>query len=302
MELSRAGNVYFDRQRPWELVRADLVRCGTVLNVCLQVIQGLAVLMGPYLPFKAQELWEMLGMPGQVEHQSWRDIEIPAEAGRPIPSPHPLIAKLDADDVARKLGLPTMAEIQAEMEEAAANACPADILDLVIGRITSVEAHPDADKLWVMRVDLGDLGLRTLVAGLRGHYSEEELAGSTIVVVANLQPAKLRGVRSEGMLLAAEDEDGTVSLLRPAGAASPGDRLWSPVPPDGKGLVEFKRFMEISLLTADREGVGEARFKEGLEVPPAVVVTPDGDGLRVLHTPDTVITLDRPVSSGSAIH
>jgi methionyl-tRNA synthetase len=302
LELARAGNVFFDRQRPWELVRSDIQRCGTVLNVCLQVIQGLAVLMAPYLPLKAQELWEMLGMPGSVDDQSWRDVGIPAEAGRPIPRPHPLIAKLDADDVARKLGLPTMAELRAEVEAEAAAACPADVLDLVVGRITSVEVHPDADKLWVMAVDMGDSGLRTLVAGLRGHYSEDELAGSDIVVVANLQPAKLRGVRSEGMLLAAEDEDGTVSLLRPAGPAKPGDRLWSPVPPEGKGLVEFKAFTGISLRTAAREDVGDARVKEGLDLPATVVVTPDGEGLRVLHTPDTVITLDRPVRSGSAIH
>jgi methionyl-tRNA synthetase len=312
MELARAGNVYFDRQRPWELVRTDLQRCGTVLNTCIQVIQGMAILMTPYLPLKAQELWEMLGKGGRVEHQSWRDVTLPAETGRPLPRPHPLIRKLDVEDVGRRLGLATPAERQAAREEAEAAAtatataataaypaCPADILDMVIGRIASVEEHPDADKLWVMTVDLGSVGQRTLVAGLRGHYGREELEDRRIVVVTNLVPAKLRGVLSEGMLLAAEDGDGVVSLLEPAGDAAPGDRLWSPVDAEAKGQVEFKRFLELELRVEDG---GAVEAPHGLDGADLVVVTPDGAGVRVLHTPTTVITLDRPVRPGSEVH
>jgi methionyl-tRNA synthetase len=304
MELARAGNVYFDRQRPWELVRKDVDRCATVLNVCLQVVQGLAVLMSPYLPLKAQELWGMLGMKGRVEDRSWREVTIPAEAGRVLPKPHPLIQKLEVDDVTRKLGLPTMEELE-EMEreeEDAGPGCPADILDLVVARITSVEPHPDADKLWIMTADLGPVGERTLVAGLREHYSAEELQDQVTVVVTNLAPAKLRGVLSEGMLLAAEDGDGTVSLLRPAGDASPGDRLWSPIGPAEKAVVEFKRFLDLEL-TVDAGANHHDFFGErGLEPAELVVVTPDGDGERVLHTPSSVITLDRPVGPGSKVH
>jgi methionyl-tRNA synthetase len=303
LDLARAGNVYFDRQKPWELVRNDLQRCGTVLNSCIQVIQGMAILMTPYLPAKAQELWEMLGLPGNVEDQSWRDVTIPAEAGRPIPRPHPLIKKLDVEDVGKRLGLATPAEraaAKAEAEAAAADPdCPADILDMVIGRITSVEAHPDADKLWVMSVDLGPMGQRTLVAGLRGHYEQEDLDGRLIVVVTNLVPAKLRGILSEGMLLAAEDGDDLVSLLQPAGEAEPGDRLWSPVDAADKGKVEFKRFLELDLHVELAESVAAPH---GLEKADLMVATPDGEGLRVLHTPTTVITLDRSVSPGSEVH
>jgi len=303
LDLARAGNVYFDRQRPWQLVREDVQRCGTVLNVCIRVLQGLAVLMSPYLPLKAQELWELLALPGRAEDQSWNDLDIPAEAGRPIPRPHPLIQKLEVEDVASKLGLRTQAQVAAEAEaraeEAAPAACPADELDLVLARIISVEAHPDADKLWIMSVDLGPLGERKLVAGLRGHYDREELEGSDIVVVANLAPAKLRGVLSEGMLLAAEDEDGTVALLTPASDGRPGDRLWSPVAPSEKGQVEFKRFLEMEILVEDAEGLPGPH---GLPMEGLVAVTPDRGVRRVLHTPGTVITLDRPVRPGSRVH
>ena len=303
LDLARAGNVYFDRQKPWELVRNDLQRCGTVLNSCIQVIQGMSILMTPYLPAKAQELWEMLGLPGKVEDQSWRDVTLPAEAGRPIPRPHPLIKKLDIEDVGKRLGLATPSERAAAKAEAQAAAadpdCPADILDLVIGRITSVEAHPEADKLWVMSVDLGPMGQRTLVAGLRGHYEMEELDGRLIVVVTNLVPAKLRGILSEGMLLAAEDGDDLVSLLQPAGEANPGDRIWSPVDASEKGKVEFKRFQELDIHV---ELADKLVAPHDLEKAALMVATPDGEGLRALHTPTTVITLDRPVSPGSEVH
>jgi methionyl-tRNA synthetase len=301
MELARAGNVYFDRQKPWQLVREDLQRCGTVLNTCVQVLQGMAVLMTPYLPGKAQELWQLLGMTGKVEDQSWTDVYLPAEAGRPLPKPTPLIKKLDVKDVGEKLGLLTKEEqatAQADEEEEAAE-CLADELDLVVARIRTVEPHPDADKLWVTTIDLGPMGERTLVAGLRGHYGAEELTGAIIVVVANLAPAKLRGIKSEAMVMAAEDKDGTLALLKPAGEAAPGDHLWSPVDPADKRTVEFKRFQQMEFRV---ESGGAVTSPQGLPLPDLVVVTPDCGERRVLHTPKTVITLDRPVGPGSKVY
>jgi len=84
-------------------------------------------------------------------------------------------------------------------------------IDLRVAEVKSCEPHPNADKLWVLRVDLGEEE-RQLVAGLRGVYEAEQLIGRKIIIVANLAPANLRGVDSEGMLLAAADE-GVVSLL-----------------------------------------------------------------------------------------
>jgi len=301
MELARAGNVYFDRQKPWQLVREDLHRCGTVLNTCVQVLQGMAIIMTPYLPGKAQELWELLGLPGRVEDQSWTDVYLPAEAGRPIPRPTPLIKKLDIKDVGKKLGLLTREEQAATHAEEKKEApeCLADELDLVVARIKTVEIHPDADKLLVATIDLGPLGERTLVAGLRDHFSIEELTGALIVVVANLAPAKLKGIKSEAMVLAAEDEDGTLALLKPAGAVEPGERLWSSVDPADKGQVEFKRFQQMEFRV---ESGDDVTAPQGLTVPELVVVTPDRGEPRVLHTSTTVITLGRPVGPGSKVY
>lgn len=85
-------------------------------------------------------------------------------------------------------------------------------LDLRIAEILSVAPHPQADRLWVLRVRIGEEE-RTLVAGIRGRYTDSELAGKKIVVVTNLEPAAIRGVRSEGMLLAASNEAGLTLIV-----------------------------------------------------------------------------------------
>ena len=87
-------------------------------------------------------------------------------------------------------------------------------LDLRVGTVTAAKPHPNADRLLVLSVDIGEETERQLVAGIRAHYRPEELVGRQIVVVANLQPAKLRGVESQGMLLAASDDE-QVIVLRP---------------------------------------------------------------------------------------
>jgi len=87
-------------------------------------------------------------------------------------------------------------------------------LDLRVATIAAAEPHPRADRLLILQVDLGD-ERRQLVAGIRGHYEPQDLVGRQIVVVANLQPAKLRGVDSQGMLLAASDKTGTLAIVGP---------------------------------------------------------------------------------------
>jgi methionine--tRNA ligase beta chain len=95
----------------------------------------------------------------------------------------------------------------------------------VVGRIERVEEHPKADKLYVMEVDLGT-EVRTLVAGLKKHYSKEDLVGKRVIVFANLEPAVIRGVRSEGMVLAAvNDDESSVILLAPEKDIELGSRV-----------------------------------------------------------------------------
>lgn len=96
-------------------------------------------------------------------------------------------------------------------------------LDLRIARIVAAEAHPNADRLLVLRVDLGD-GERQIVAGIRSSYDPAALVGTEIVVIANLEPTTLRGVESQGMLLATRDGDRVV-VLRPDVLVTPGSKV-----------------------------------------------------------------------------
>ncbi len=96
-------------------------------------------------------------------------------------------------------------------------------LDLRVGTVTSAEPHPNADRLMVLKVDLGSEE-RQLVAGVRGHYSADELTGRQFVVVANLKPAKLRGIESQGMILAASTDDQLV-ILAPDQHIAPGAKV-----------------------------------------------------------------------------
>ena len=97
-------------------------------------------------------------------------------------------------------------------------------MELKVGRVVSVDDHPQADKLIIIRVDLGEEDQRTLVAGLKPYYEPEELEGKLIVVVANLEPARLRGVESQGMLLAAQDGE-KVKVLTVDEEVSPGSKV-----------------------------------------------------------------------------
>ena len=96
--------------------------------------------------------------------------------------------------------------------------------ELRVATVLSAEPHPNADRLLVLKIDLGD-EQRQLVAGIRKHYTPEELVGKRIVVVANLQPATLRGVESQGMLLAASDDEGRLSLVTPEKEVGVGARV-----------------------------------------------------------------------------
>lgn len=98
-------------------------------------------------------------------------------------------------------------------------------VDLRVGKITNVEDHPNADRLYVVTIDDGTEGGRTICAGLKAYYSAEEMQGKSVVFVANLKPRPLRGVVSEGMMLAADDGNDNVRLITIDGEISTGSQV-----------------------------------------------------------------------------
>ncbi|MBI2078064.1 MAG: methionine--tRNA ligase [Euryarchaeota archaeon] len=215
MALAQYGNKYVDDMAPWALVKKDRKACGTALNLGLQLVKALAILMQPFLPFAAQRIWESLGEPGKVAEASWETALEDIPAGRKLPVPKILFEKIDPARLAEK---PAAAAPTAPTPAAKPNnVVPFEDfqkLDLRVGKVLSVEPHPKADKLYVLKVDIGNGETRQLVAGMRAHYKAEELLGKHVALIVNLAPANIRGVESQGMLFGADDGS-VVSVLLP---------------------------------------------------------------------------------------
>ena len=230
MNLASYGNYYFDHHKPWVLVKSDKQRCGTVLHICLRIIQALAVCTAPYLPFSSDKIWTMLGHGDAVKQ--WEDVDCDLVAGSPLNKPDVLFKKLMLEDIV-------------------GDADPFSKLDLRVAKIICVDDHPKADRLYVLEVDVGPLGKRTLVAGIKPYYTKDELMDKSIVIVSNLKPAKLRGIESKGMLLAATDEDGVCSLVAPK-EANPGSEISvDGVAREPVSVLEFDDFQQVKLIVDD---------------------------------------------------
>ncbi|MCX6666918.1 MAG: methionine--tRNA ligase, partial [Euryarchaeota archaeon] len=229
MNLAQFGNVYFDQNKPWELIKTDKERCGTVLYVCLKIVQALTVFMAPYLPYSSDEAWKILGHKESIHVGSWDQALKEIKVGTSLEKPKPLFKKLILEDF--------MLETD-----------PFSKLDLRVGKVIDVKDHPQADTLYLLHVDLGAFGKRVIVSGMKPHYTKDEIKGKSIIVVVNLKPAKIRGVESKGMLLAAEDKDKFVSLLNP-GNANPGTKIFvEGIAHEPSSVLEFDDFKKVEMV------------------------------------------------------
>jgi len=234
MNLAQFGNFYFDQKQPWIMVKSDKDKCGTTLHICLKIASALAIFMAPYLSFSSDKIWTTLGHTNSVHLASWNDALSDLNVGHPLEKPKPLFKKL------------LLADFMTEID-------PFSKLDLRVAKVIDAKDHPQADKLYMLQVDLGALGKRVLVAGMKPYYTKEEITGKNIVIVVNLKPATIRGVKSNGMLLAASDGSGVVSLLSPEDA-SPGSEVFiEGIPREPVGVLEFDDFKQVALIVNEKQ-------------------------------------------------
>ena len=211
MELSQRGNIELNEAAPWKQLKADREACEATLVTFLNLCRSLSVMMTPFLPKSSQKAWEYLNQEGKIDDNGW-DSALEYKTEFKLQQPLPLFSKLNMQEILEK-------EMPPEETNELANVKPEITfddfkkLDIRIGTVEKVEAHPNADKLWLLDVNLGG-PTRRIVTGLRGIYESDDLLGKKIAVLVNLAPAKFRGEESNGMLLAAEDND-VVSLLQP---------------------------------------------------------------------------------------
>jgi len=230
MNLARASNKYFNDSEPWKTVSSNREKCATTINTCLQLARSLAILMGPIIPSSSERVWKMLGMQGEASKQVWDSAAEPLlPAGHGIGIPEILFTKIEDDVITSELnrlpstpeGLPAqtppLVRPSGGMPDARPNISIDDFkkIDLRVAKIIAAEPVPKSEKLLKLQVEVGT-ERRQILAGLAKHYTPEGLLGKSVVVVFNLQPAKLMGHESQGMLLAASDDDGKLVFIAPS--------------------------------------------------------------------------------------
>ena len=215
MNIAQSGNSYLQHAEPWAYLNKEdsdqRTHSLSSLAACWRACKSLAILTAPFMPFQSEKLWRALGESGHASDQLW---DSAMEFNEPLnwssQKPTALFTKLDINEILKNetaIAEPDTEEVSyIEFEDFMK-------VEMKTGKVTSVEDHPNADKLYVVTIEDGPDSTRTVCAGLKSHYTAEDLVGKSVVFVANLKPRKLRGIMSEGMMLAAEDSEGKVTLL-----------------------------------------------------------------------------------------
>jgi methionyl-tRNA synthetase len=212
-------NKYIDSMQPWVLAKSDRPRLDTVLFHIAEVLRIISALVWPIMPGTAEKIQNALGLAKSGRALKLDDIRRwgGEDTGRTISDVPRLFPRIEAE----KKPEPAK-EKKPGGEKAVISFKEFQKLDLRVGTITKAESIPKSKKLIKLTVDVGEE--RTVVAGIAGHYEPGDLEGRQVVLVVNLEPAKLMGVESQGMVLAAEDDSG-VHLLAPDAATSPGSNV-----------------------------------------------------------------------------
>lgn len=216
MNLARIGNKYFTDMEPWHSRKEDRQTCGNTLHVCLQVTAALSVLFDPVLPNKMAQLRKELNISGKP---NWGEIsESILSSGSTINKGAILFEKIEDEEVEKQLQkLRDRAKEQSEetnYEPLKENMEFDDFMkmDLRAGKILEASHIENANKLLKLTVDIG-LETRTIVSGISNDFAPQDITGQKVCVVANLAPKKLMGIESNGMILMAEEEDGSLKFV-----------------------------------------------------------------------------------------
>ena len=229
MNLARIGNKYLADTEPWKLAKTDMNRVATIMNIALQITANLAIVFEPFLPFSMEKLNKMLN----VEPLGWERLGSTdlLPAGHQLGKAELLFEKID--DSVIEAQIQKLLDTKKANEEANYQAKPIrenitfddfTKLDIRVGTVLECTKVPKADKLLQFRIDDG-LEKRTIVSGIAQHYKPEELVGKQVCFIANLAPRKLKGIVSEGMILSAENWDGSLAVITPEKVVKPGSEV-----------------------------------------------------------------------------
>ncbi len=218
MNLARIGNKYIADCEPWKVAKTDMARVETILNISLQLVANLAIAFEPFLPFSSQRLRQMINIDSfDWEKLGATDLLAP---GHQLAEPALLFEKIE-DSVVEAQML-KLEEAKKAREAAAYKAKEIkplvpfetfEALDIRVGIVKACEKVKKSDKLLCFTLDDGSGTDRTIVSGIAKYHTPEELVGKRVCFIANIAPRKLKGIESQGMILSAEDHDGSLSVI-----------------------------------------------------------------------------------------
>ena len=230
MNLARIGNKYIADCEPWKVWKTDPKRCETILYISLQLVANLAIAFEPFLPFSSAKLRKMIN----IEAFDWNQLGATdlLKPGHQLAEPELLFEKIEDETIQHQLD--KLENIK--KANAAAAFTPKDIkptvsfedfekLDIRVGTIKNCEKVKKANKLLKFTIDDGTGTDRTIVSGIAKFYKPEELIGKQVCFIANFAPRKLMGIESQGMILSAENFDGSLSVTRIDRDVKPGSQV-----------------------------------------------------------------------------
>jgi methionyl-tRNA synthetase len=226
MEIARLGNKYLAETEPWKAIKEDPERVKTIMNIAMQITATLAIVAEPFLPFTSQKLYDQLKLSGwnlNGPKHEWIDAGnadlVPV--GLEIGSGALLFEKIEDETIDKQVQKLLDAKRMNELEGKTVAPLKENIqfddfakLDIRIGTILEAEAVKKSKKLLKFLIDDG-LEKRTILSGIAEHFSPEEMVGRQVTFIANLAPRMMMGIESQGMILMAEDKDGSLALLQP---------------------------------------------------------------------------------------
>ena len=231
MNFARIGNKYLADTEPWKVVKTDPERVNTILNIALQITANVAVAIEPFMPFSSEKILKMLA----IDRPSWDALGsmsvIPA--GHEIGEPELLFEKIEDEAIERQLAKLEASKAANAAAEAAQHVAEQkeevsfddfDKMDIRISTIIAAEKVAKTKKLLKLTVDTG-IDLRTIVSGIAEYFKPEELVGRQVPVLVNLAPRELKGIRSEGMILMAEDALRGLVMMQTDGKVTNGSQV-----------------------------------------------------------------------------
>ncbi len=226
MEMARLGNKYLADMEPWIVIKTNPERVKTILHTCLQITANLTIAFEPFLPFTMNKLRSFLNL----EKLQWNDLgrRDLLKAGDRVNKPELLFEKIEDDAIQRQVDklLATRKANESEQATLAPAKAPVEYddfakMDIRIGTIVAAEKVAKTKKLLKLTINTG-IDQRTVVSGIAEHYEPEQIIGQRVSILVNLAPKNLKGIESQGMILMAENSDGKLVFVVPAGEMNDG--------------------------------------------------------------------------------